>query len=71
MTKSPRFSLDDVDVKKIGTGLALAIAGAVAAFFAENATELNLGEWAPFVAAGAAVILNMIRKFVKGPVRQG
>ena len=71
MTESPRFRLNDNDVKKIGTGLVLAIAGAVITFFVENTANMNLGEYAPFVAAIASVVLNIIRKYVKGDKSEG
>lgn len=48
--------------KKVAISVALAGSGAAIATFIEMIPALSLGIWAPIVGAGAAVIINLIRK---------
>lgn len=50
---------------KVGKGAAIAGAGAALAYLVEAIPGLDLGVWAPLVAAGLAVLVNLVRKLKK------
>ena len=59
---SRRFALDGTDWRKLGTGLLVALVGAVATFLADVATSLDFGMWSPFISMGLSVAVNALRK---------
>ncbi|WP_145028975.1 hypothetical protein [Caulifigura coniformis] len=64
MSNSRRFALNGADLRKLGTGLMIALVGAVATFLSEVATSLDFGIWSPFVSMGLSVLVNAIRKWI-------
>lgn len=64
VTKSQRFDFIPEDIKSVLTGAGIAGVGAALTFIVENLGKLDFGEWTPFVAAGVAVVVNLIRKYV-------
>jgi len=63
-SNSRRFALDGADLRKLGTGLLIALVGAVATFLSEVATSLDFGLWSPFISMGISVLVNAIRKWI-------
>ena len=62
---SPRFSLDKIDVKKIWTGAAVAVGGALLAYVTTvGFPEMNSAAWGTFLSAMFAVAVNALRKYV-------
>lgn len=64
MESSPRFSLNNMDWKKIGTGALIAIAGALLTYLTPIITGLDLGASTPIVVVMWSVIANIVRKWM-------
>lgn len=62
---SARFKLDSNDLKKLGTGLLIAIGGAAITYLSEWLSGQDFGTLTPLVTAAAAVAINAWRKWVK------
>ena len=58
--------LGKVDIKKIGTGAGIAVAGALLTYLTQVVTSMDLGEWTPIVVAGWSIIVNALRKVLDG-----
>lgn len=64
MNGSNRFSLNAYDLKKVGIGLLVALAGAALTYFSEVITQIDFGSWTPIVVAGFSVLANIVRKWI-------
>lgn len=62
---SSRFAVNSDDMKKLGTGMLIAIAGAVLTYGSEWISGTDFGVWAATISAGWAVAANFVRKFIK------
>lgn len=60
---SKPFSLDVNDLKKVGTGLLVAIAGAAATYLVEWGNGTDFGSATPLVVAALSVLANTVRKW--------
>lgn len=63
MNTSGKFTLNAQDWKKIGIGLLVALAGGLIVFLTDLTEAVDFGIWAPIVAAGASVVVNVLRKW--------
>jgi hypothetical protein len=63
-SQSKWFSLDQADVRKLGTGFLVALVGAVATFLSDAATSVDFGMWSPFISMAVSVVVNAIRKWI-------
>lgn len=63
-SKSKPFSLDGTDLWKLFVGCFVAGSGAFLTTFTESIGDIDFGEWTPHVTAGAAVLVNIARKFL-------
>ena len=62
---SPPMHMATFDWKKVGTGLLIAIIGAVLTVLEEKIPLIDFGEtWTPFIAALNAAAINLLRKFL-------
>ena len=59
-----RFSLNGVDLLKMGKGLLIAAGGAALTYISEWAVGADFGILTPLVTAGLAVVINAFRKLV-------
>ena len=59
-----KYSLSQNDLKKIGTGFLIALAGAAITWLGEVTGQIDAGAYTPFLAAGSAVLINLLRKFI-------
>ena len=64
MEESKRFSLNSTDLEKIGTGLLIALGGALLTYIQDTVTTVDFGEWTPLVVALNSVLVNAGRKFL-------
>jgi len=64
ISKSKTGKLDSTDWRKIGTGAAVAVLGAILTYATEIIPDLELGDYGPMLAAGLAVLVNVIRKIL-------
>lgn len=64
--ESKRFSLNTFDWKKIGTGLLIAMSGALATYLQDLIPTIDFGVWTPIVVALNSGLINFLRKFVTG-----
>ena len=58
--------LGKIDIKKIGTGAGIAVAGALLTYLTQVVTDMDLGEWTPIVVAVWSIIVNASRKLLDG-----
>jgi hypothetical protein len=65
--ESKKFALNKNDVIKILKGAGIAALGAGATYLFANVAQMDFGQYTPFVAAMAAIILNLLRKWISGP----
>jgi len=61
---SRRFALDRTDLRKLGTGLLIAFAGAIATVISDAAMSIDFGMWSPFISMAVSVVVNALRKWV-------
>jgi hypothetical protein len=59
-----RFSLNGVDLLKMGKGLLIAAGGAALTYVSEWASGADFGILTPLITAGLAVVINAFRKLV-------
>ncbi len=64
METSTRFALDKENLRKIGKGAAMALAGALLTYLADLLPQIDFGAWTPLVAAGFSVLANSAHKFL-------
>ena len=64
MAGSSAFSLNGMDWKKIGTGLLVALAGAVLTYGTEWLSGADFGASTPIVVAAWSVLANIVRKWI-------
>tara|TARA_R110000824_G_scaffold18033_6_gene72220 strand:+ start:534 stop:746 length:213 start_codon:yes stop_codon:yes gene_type:complete len=60
---SSKFSVNSGDMKKLGTGMLIAIAGAILTYGSEWISGADFGIWTATISAGWAVVTNFVRKF--------
>ncbi|MBI5071659.1 hypothetical protein HZB93_02065 [Candidatus Falkowbacteria bacterium] len=61
---SDKMTLDQVDWKKVLTGLGIALVGAAMTYISGWITGVDFGAWTPLVVAGWSAITNLVRKFL-------
>jgi hypothetical protein len=61
---STSFAVNQADLLKLGKGLLIACAGAALTYGSSWIADTSFGLWTPIVAAGWAVVVNFVRKFV-------
>lgn len=66
MKQSNQFTFNNVDFKKILTGLGIALLGASATYLQDTIPSVDFGVYTPIVVAINSVIVNAIRKFIIG-----
>ena len=64
LKSSPPLTVNADDMKKLGTGMMIAIAGAMLTYGSQWVSGTNFGTWTPIVAAGWSVAANFVRKFI-------
>ncbi len=74
MGSGPLQPLSAYDWKKVAVGAVMAFTGAgltaLLAYVTTWSTTQDFGMYAPFVAAGLAVLANIIRKFVQDTTKR-
>lgn len=66
MENQKAFSFDTESLKKMGKGLLIAFGGAFATYLEMQIPSFSFGQYTPIVVAVNAVIINIIREYVKG-----
>ena len=64
VTGSKKFSLNLVDLKKIGIGLLIAVIGAGLTYLTEMIPNVDFGSFSPLVVSAWSVVVNVVRKFL-------
>lgn len=63
---SPTGKLNTEDLKKIGTGLLVALAGAALTYITQVVAQSDFGSYTPLVVSFWAVVVNVARKLLEG-----
>lgn len=63
---SPKYTLNQEDGRKIFTGLAIALLGALATYLQDTIPNIDFGAYTPVAVAVNSVLVNIIRKFIVG-----
>ena len=61
---SGNFAVNAEDLKKLGKGMLIAVAGAALTYGSEWVAGTDFGMWTPIIVAGWSVTVNLVRKFV-------
>lgn len=64
--KSKKYTLNTNDLKSLGVGLLVTLAGAILTFLADNLGNVEFGEYTPFIVPVAALAINTLRKLLLG-----
>ena len=62
---SPRYSLNSADLKKIATGLGIAVAGAALTYLEQLIPSIDFGVYAPLAVSVNSVLVNLARKWLQ------
>ena len=63
-TKSPRFDIDKIGLKKCGKGFVIALGGLVLTYLEQALPFVNFGEYTPIAYAVNSAVVNFGRKFL-------
>lgn len=66
LMESKKYSLNKNDLKKIGKGLLIALAGTTLTYITEYVTKVDFGAYTPVVVSVWSVIANTASKFLAG-----
>lgn len=58
------MSLTRVELKKIGRGLLIALAGAALTYLSEQIPNVDFGMYTPMVVSGFSVLVNTLQKLL-------
>jgi hypothetical protein len=61
---SKKYSLNKVDLQKIGIGALVAISGALITYFAKVVGDVDFGVYTPIAVAVFSIIANVVRKYI-------
>ena len=61
---SPKYQLTIDDLKKLGTGLGIALLGAALTYLTEQIPNIEFGQWTAIVVAFWSVVVNTVRKWL-------
>ena len=64
MDGSPRFSLNLLELRKVGKGLLIALIGAALTYLSAYMSGADFGMYTPLVVAVWSVVTNFVQKFV-------
>ncbi len=64
MENSKLYQLNKEDLKKIGIGALVAVAGALLTYLSDLIPKIDFGQWTPIVMAFWSVIVNVVRKWL-------
>jgi hypothetical protein len=65
---SKKFALNREDISSIGKGLLVACGGAAITYLSEVILKMDFGSYTPLVVALWSVVVNIVRKYLSGPV---
>jgi len=68
-TQSPKFSLNNIDRKKVGKGALIAVWGALLTYFEQFIITVDFGQFTPVVMLVNSILVNMVQKFLSGPIK--
>ena len=61
---SKKYQLNGIDLRKLGTGLMIAVIGATLTYLEDQIPGIDFGNFTPVVVALNSVIVNVGRKFL-------
>lgn len=64
--KSKQFTLNEKDLRSLGRGLLITLAGAVLTWVSVNIGKVDFGTYTPFIVPVVALLVNSGLKFVDG-----
>lgn len=66
MEPSRKNSLNELDYKKVMTGMGIAMAGAGLTYIQDLIPLIDFGVWTPVVVALNSSLINAVRRFLSG-----
>jgi hypothetical protein len=64
MDGSPGFSLNLLELRKVGKGLLIALIGAALTYLSEYMSGADFGMYTPVIVAVWSVVTNFVQKFI-------
>lgn len=66
METTKKFSLNSLDLKKIGKGALIAIAWVLMTYLTDLIPTIDFGVYTPVVVAGFSILANVVNKWISG-----
>ena len=63
---SKKYTLNKLDLNRIGIGALVAISGALITYLTETIGSIDFGTWTPVATAISAILVNFLRKWASG-----
>ncbi len=67
---SKKYTVSKEDLKKVGTGLVIALLGSLATFMEQTFSQIDFGSWTVLVFAINSALVNLIRKWVADETKE-
>jgi hypothetical protein len=64
VVQTDKYSLNKYDLKSLGIGLGITLAGAALTFLSEYVSKADFGSYSPMVVAVFALLVNIVRKYL-------
>lgn len=61
---SNSFTINAEDIKKLGKGMMIAVAGAALTYGTTWLADTDFGMWTPVIVAGWSITVNFVRRFI-------
>jgi hypothetical protein len=67
---SKKYAISKVDLKKVGTGLVIALLGSLATYMEQTCSQIDFGSWTIFIVALNSTLVNLIRKWIADETKE-
>ena len=64
MEGSEKFSLNKTDLKKIGKGALIAMAGVLLTYLTKTISNVDFGDWTPAIVGIWSVLVNIANRYL-------
>lgn len=67
---SKKYTVSKEDLKKVGTGLVIALLGSLATYMEQTCSQIDFGSWTVFAVAVNSTLVNLIRKWIADETKE-